>query len=243
MNYYQEKILVLFKVINMRNVYKYTSIKYIESTIKNGVYASVLDDVNDPYECDGILYPDLFRICCMTTSPNNMLLWSYYANGHKGCSIQVEIPDEINREYELVRRVKYSNIKKNVKKKNNEEIAELLYRKNIRWKHENEIRAVYYKDRNHSNFWNIIDNTVYLNVPVKSISFGYLAEKDRDYLKVLKFLDSYNKGLKYKDHKITVKKYSLHENKYRIVLNSQFLCDKEINRIESNKNLREMYND
>ena len=72
------------------SIYKYTKIEYIKSCVENGIYASRIDQVNDPYESDGIENPDLYRIACLTTASTQMLMWAYYGN-HHGCSIQYDV--------------------------------------------------------------------------------------------------------------------------------------------------------
>ena len=47
-------------------IYKYTSIKYIDSTLKYGIYAGRIEDLNDPYESKDILNFDEYRICSLT---------------------------------------------------------------------------------------------------------------------------------------------------------------------------------
>ena len=36
---------------------------------------------------------DGFRIASLSATPTNFLLWSHYADGHKGVAIEVDIPD------------------------------------------------------------------------------------------------------------------------------------------------------
>ena len=56
-------------------LYKYTSLEFIPSCVENGVYASNLGNINDPYEGKGISYPSQYRVVCMTNSPFQMLMW------------------------------------------------------------------------------------------------------------------------------------------------------------------------
>ena len=44
-------------------LYQYMDLKYLSSCFENGVYASKLEKVNDPYEALGIEYPSQFRYC------------------------------------------------------------------------------------------------------------------------------------------------------------------------------------
>jgi hypothetical protein len=46
-----------------------------------------------------------FRICSLSSSYTNTLVWSHYASGHRGVAVEVDIPDED------VTKVTYHNIK------------------------------------------------------------------------------------------------------------------------------------
>jgi hypothetical protein len=63
-------------------LYKYTRQEFIPSSVENGIYASRLDDINDPFEGKGITYPNQYRVVCLTASSYRMLMWAYYGN-HK----------------------------------------------------------------------------------------------------------------------------------------------------------------
>ena len=59
-------------------LFKYTGLQYIPSCIENGIFASRLDNINDPFEGKGIRYPNRYRVVCLTASPYQMLMWAYY---------------------------------------------------------------------------------------------------------------------------------------------------------------------
>lgn len=59
-------------------IYKYMKLEYINDAIQHDVYASKLEEVNGPYEFEGIKHPEKFRICIMTNSLRTMLMWSHY---------------------------------------------------------------------------------------------------------------------------------------------------------------------
>lgn len=73
-----------------KTLFKYTSVQFVQSCIENGVYASRVDQVNDPYEGNGIENPHLFRIACLTNASSAMLMWAYYGN-HHGCRIEYDV--------------------------------------------------------------------------------------------------------------------------------------------------------
>lgn len=91
---------------------KYTDLKYIEKSIKYGVYASHIDAVNDPFEYEGVEYPDEYRICCMTNSSKQMIMWAYYTN-HKGCLIEYDVSRGNELQNELIRPVRYEETLRN----------------------------------------------------------------------------------------------------------------------------------
>ena len=49
-------------------IHKYMKIEHAIDALEHGIYAGTLDSFNDPYEYEGILYPDLYRVCCLTGS-------------------------------------------------------------------------------------------------------------------------------------------------------------------------------
>jgi hypothetical protein len=78
---------------------------------KQRLKVSMLDDLNDPFELQSAFFADKqsrqiaknfkkdmsdrFGILCFSKVWRNPLLWSHYANRHKGAAIEFEIKDEI----------------------------------------------------------------------------------------------------------------------------------------------------
>ena len=74
----------------MSTLFKYTLSEHIQSCVENGVYASRLDNINDPYEARDVRYQEQYRVVCLTSSSQQMLMWAYYGN-HKGCCIEYDV--------------------------------------------------------------------------------------------------------------------------------------------------------
>ena len=203
----------------MTSLYKYTSLEYIESCVENGVYASPLSGINDPYEGRNIRYPERYRVVCMTNSSMQMLMWAYYVN-HKGCCIEYDVTDIIG-----IQQVQY--VKEFISREDmtTEEVINSLYKKGNEWKHENEYRLVYHKGSSDENLWKHVGEDIYLIAPVKSVLFGYAAELDENYCKVLDFLKEYNAKNK---SSINVSKCILKSNRYQLTKDNQFNLEAEI---------------
>ena len=94
---------------NKEQLYKYTRVEFIQSVVENGGFASGIQYLNDPYESYGISHRDNFRIVSLTRSRDAKLMWSHYANGHRGCLIKIKTPKDYYEENYPLRRVTYSS--------------------------------------------------------------------------------------------------------------------------------------
>ncbi len=91
--------------------YKYMSLKkweyFLDILLNNRLHASVYTELNDYMEghfrAERFTRQDWERInkakkdiliCSTSTSANNALMWSHYADGHKGCCIVFEVPKQ-----------------------------------------------------------------------------------------------------------------------------------------------------
>lgn len=93
-------------------LYKYRGIQgfryFTDIILKSRLYAAPYFDLNDPMEgrylynqSDGKIDEDMarklkgdkekVRVCSLSRDPNNELMWSHYAEGHKGVAIGVEV--------------------------------------------------------------------------------------------------------------------------------------------------------
>ena len=93
------------KPIPKMEAFKFTQLKYIQSAIEYGAFASSIDSLNDPYEWQGIRYPESLKVCCLTSAPFKMLMWSHYAK-HTGCRIDFSFDERCNG---ILRPVTYAN--------------------------------------------------------------------------------------------------------------------------------------
>lgn len=156
--------------------YKYRSlsqdgfIKCIDIIIKKRLYASCYIDLNDPLK-GFYLYPegklsekmqfllqkkkDAIRIVSLSKRNDSTLMWSHYADGHKGIVIGVEI-DENKFDVRLVTYGELPTI-------NEEDIGEDTYKKLLSkklspWYYEEEVR--------------ILTEQKYIPVKIKKIIYG-----------------------------------------------------------------------
>ena len=198
-------------------VYKYTKIMYLKKAIEYGLFASHIDDVNDPYEWEGIAYRDRYRICCVTSGYQAMLMWAYYVN-HRECAIQFEINGEAEQ---LMRNVHYQEEFVSRREMSVSEIMESLFIKGKEWIHEREKRAVYYEPTA-QECWKEHVGEIYLNASVKEVIFGVLAHKNTNYVETLEYLKQYNEQCD-SDKSIIVNKMMISTSgQYKLIKNPQY---------------------
>jgi hypothetical protein len=101
----------------IKTLYKYRSLKnfhfFVDILLYNRLYAAKYTDMNDPME--GIYYynsgklnedirkklsgeKERLKICSLSEANDNILMWSHYADSHKGVAIGIQIED---RKYEI----------------------------------------------------------------------------------------------------------------------------------------------
>ena len=145
-------------------LYKYKSLDnfkfFVDIILKKRLYAANYQNLNDPME-GYYLYSDepnspnspnlvdvikdkkqKLRIVSLSRNANHLLMWSHYANGHRGVAIGVEV----DRTKYLVKRIDYTN---NFLKLNDlngltpQEMAELILSSKISvWSYEEEERIL-----------------------------------------------------------------------------------------------------
>ncbi len=196
------------------------SLEYVYDAIEKGIYASHLDKVNDPYESEGIVNTDKYRVCCMTNSPRKILLWSYYLR-HEGCVIAIDVTTIKKSDSKAIRYVTYDDKLRHIRREMSPtEIVEDLYHKGKEWEHENEYRAVYYEQSAKKETWNIYKNEVYLNARVTEVIFGLKVNTGyTGYLELLAKIKEYNES---HVDQIAVKKLILKSNKYELCEDRQY---------------------
>ncbi len=140
-----------------RYLYKYGNldnpIRLLDSLMNNRLYAGKFTEMNDPmegtYRSEYFLTRDEFennfnektrnRFCSLTTSPYFHLMWAYYAKGHTGYCIEIDMKESEYYEHNL-RKIEYC-IKQPVYNKDDEDsIRKILSHKYTDWAHEDEWR-------------------------------------------------------------------------------------------------------
>ena len=187
------------KDLYKRTYYKYRSLtdleRFLDIIVNNRLYGAVYKELNDPMEGkfnkDGLneddyknIYGNLkrTRVCSLLTKqddqdfPNDYLMWSHYADSHKGCCIELQTTNLHNNELELVE-VNYQDKLPMVEGDEKERIKKILSVKTSIWQNEHEVRAVrmYEKDKfgSQSAFYYIKVMAVYLGdrVPKEKCDF------------------------------------------------------------------------
>lgn len=80
------------------------------------------------------------RVCSLSASLSETRLWSYYADGHRGIAIEIELPEETPQLYEVT--YGPSLEKKFVGVGHVPDAQEVLSAKTAHWSHENEFRLI-----------------------------------------------------------------------------------------------------
>lgn len=213
--------------------FKFTQLKYIQSAIEYGAFASSIDSLNDPYEWQGIRYPESLKVCCLTSAPFRMLMWSHYAK-HAGCRIDFFFDERCDG---ILRPVTYANEFVDHTALSAKELVEYLYTKGVEWRYEDEIRAVWQKEaaaqkRDDSPWIKSLDGNVFLRGTVQRITFGLPSEKNRDdYLQSLKVIKRANQ-VRSDDTQIEVCKCRMKNGSYQLTYDGQFDYLEELSRLE-----------
>jgi len=209
--------------ITDKRLYKYTNICHAIDSINNGVFASELSSLNDPYEAEGIIYSDDYRVACMTNSSRKMLMWSYYGN-HRGCVLQYDVSAIRRKCPNIIRKVEYEEtLRTPHRQMQPKEIFDSLYKKSKEWEHENEYRAVYYSGENDDyDIWKLDGSKIFLKAPVRKVIFGVAVSNDNsEYKKVLSYIRNYNENVGDYE-RIMVSKMYLLDNKYELSEDPQY---------------------
>lgn len=143
---------------------------------ENKLYMPFYHVLNDPmeayYEASSLTASQIqelkstkqaIRICCLSKSHTDMLMWSHYGDGHKGCCIEVEV-NPISSPACKRRVIKYvPNIQAPQGCNSYERSIDILRKKLLPWQYEQEVRFL----RNSA-----IDNDEYLKVNIKKVYLG-----------------------------------------------------------------------
>ncbi|MDR0834326.1 MAG: DUF2971 domain-containing protein [Candidatus Symbiothrix sp.] len=168
-------------------LYKYRSIDnwkfFVDILLNNRLYAAKYKDLNDPME-GGYYYhsgkldkktrdklregKEKLKICALSATDDNFLMWSHYANGHQGVAIGVEVDkkyDICEIEYDGQTFVERNSCSESSAK-------EILAHKSKIWNYENE--------------WRVFTEDDFINVNVREIVIGKrMNDKDKELVKKL----------------------------------------------------------
>ena len=211
--------------------FKFTQLKYIQSAIEYGAFASSIDSLNDPYEWQGIRYPKSLKVCCLTSAPFKMLMWSHYAK-HEGCRIDFSFD---KRNDDLLKPVTYTDQFVDHATLSTKELVGHLYTKGAEWRHEDEIRAVWEKEsaeqmHDGSPWVSDFDGNIFFRGKVERITFGLLSEKNGDYLHSLEIIKRANLSRSC-DDQIEVCKCRMKNGSYQLTYDKQFNYLEELDRL------------
>lgn len=142
--------------------YHFISENYALDVISNQcLKLSLINDLNDPFELIAADLPDFesriemrkfkdymagkLGILCFSKNWNNPLLWSHYANRHKGVALEFFIKDEIALPVKYRKNRFRFDVKEKIYLKQNvsrEETDEIWLTKFESWNYEEEIRVI-----------------------------------------------------------------------------------------------------
>ena len=146
---------------NRKIFYKYRGLEpwefLLDIFISNRLYAASFKSLNDPmegvftYSQDKIhpsfieqmkMHKSQLRICSLSNTHNNTVMWSYYAAGHEGLVIGFEIDNSNNTvEINKVTYAKNNTFRGFLGSDAETEAKKVLIKKLSAWKHEQEIRV------------------------------------------------------------------------------------------------------
>lgn len=158
---------------------------FIDIILNKRLYVPRYDELNDPMEGVYLIDPSSSniirllkekkyrtRICSVSKDYKHTLLWAHYADGHKGCCIEVSVPTErgVPEEINYVNDLPIINDLREGK--------DLLIHKSTVWEYEKEVR--------------FFSKNQFLNVKVHRVIFGKKITKEdfNFYKKLIQSIDS-----------------------------------------------------
>ncbi|MCI6361258.1 MAG: DUF2971 domain-containing protein [Eubacterium coprostanoligenes] len=217
-------------MIKWATLYKYIKLNYVVDILDNHrLYLSDGKDFNDPFEITitnkvngNISHIEGLHILSLTNSYRKKLMWSYYADSHKGVCLTVKVPQELVYPvcYSTKRIYEDSNIddiislsQKSIKKNVNNDFSRLnknkkiAYIKDKKWYDEKEYRVVFDKDDENGLIFE--DDKWYMSVKITSIFLGVNFDKNDKKTK-MNIIEAC------KRNNITIKKMTLSKKDYSI---------------------------
>lgn len=170
--------------------YKYRSLDnwrfLLDILLEKRLYAASFRDLNDPmegryhYQGDSVTRAfrsairaskDEWRICSLSEHPKSTLMWSYYAGGHTGVVLGVNVK---RRTGQRVRPILYDQtMHVGSSRKSPSDVAlEILSQKQMSWSHEHEVR--------------VFSRAPFVPVEIREVLLGcQTADADRELVKKL----------------------------------------------------------
>lgn len=146
------------------------------------------NETNSDYEAPGDMSNIVlkYKISCLTKSPNNLLMWSHYANKHKGYVAIYKIEDIIQMKEFILLEVNYDKYKNGgcPKIQNSNDLLEPLKYKSYCWKYEEEFRIVIKSEM----FYDKINSEEYEYI--KSLSNGKYCYIDKPSKQLIRVISS-----------------------------------------------------
>jgi hypothetical protein len=135
----------------MQRAYHFVSLSHgLDDLRQRHLKIAQLDDLNDPFELWAIAQPDRrlrqafratkqemaqkFGLLCFSLDWHNPLLWSHYADRHRGLALGFDVDEQI------LKPVSYTKNRPVLKKIDIEVANELLFTKYVDWNYEREAR-------------------------------------------------------------------------------------------------------
>ena len=171
--------------------------RFLDIVLKKRLYGALYHELNDPMEGKfsreglekdqlDIIYSLLkkTRICSLMKKkqgqsfPDDFLMWSHYADSHKGCCLELEITERNNSQWQLVP-ITYTNSLPKPVGPGKDAVELIISTKTELWKGENEVRAYRVYDTVSSNAL-----SPYYSIKIKAIYLGKKINSERcDFIK------------------------------------------------------------
>lgn len=210
--------------IKNNSLYNFTKINtYTLRSILNGkLWLSNTKEFNDPVDpcikrnsMDNIYQYILckIKVACLTTYNDNTLMWSHYADKHRGICIEYDISKLLKPVNNIIIKKVYYGKKMlandrftdiiggiNIDNRYINSIIELFSTKSKEWKYEDEYRILFYdKEKKYED-----KNGILISLPIKSICFGVeTTMEDKEIVSsIIKHVNEINKKRKKKRIKL-----------------------------------------
>jgi len=166
----------------MELLYKYRSLtdfrRFVDIILRNRLYACSYDKLNDPmegffrYSGSSIDYIDELKkekqrtvICSLSQTYKDGLMWSFYADEHKGCCIELEVTGKKDwRRIPVNYTVVSASVDDTMKSSLLSSMDYILSTKSLSWSNEQEIRYVKALNKNSKQTLSIKIHRVILGI-------------------------------------------------------------------------------